>query len=144
MAARRARVPAADLHEAELVAWGERFGRELPLPAFVTFTGDLGAGKTTLIRAIARAQGALEPVTSQSYGIVHEYASPRGPVVHIDLYRLDGPEQLPQIGWDDILRVRGLVLVEWPERAHGMLPREHVALRLEHVDGRPDVRRLTW
>lgn len=144
MAVPRAHVPVADLTEPELVAWGERYGRELHLPAFLTFTGELGAGKTTLIRAIARAQGALEPVTSQSYGIVHEYVSPRGPVIHIDLYRLDGPEQLPQIGWDDILRTRGIVLVEWPERALGLLPYEHVALHLDHVDGQPDLRRLTW
>lgn len=137
-------MPAVELTEPQLVEWGDRFGRALALPAFVTFSGDLGAGKTTLIRAIAHAQGALEPVTSQSYGLVHEYASPRGPVIHIDLYRLEGPDELPQLGWDDILRTRAIVLVEWPERAFGALPPEHVALRLEHVDGRPDVRRLSW
>ena len=61
-------MPAVELTEPQLVEWGDRFGRALALPAFVTFSGDLGAGKTTLIRAIAHAQGALEPVTSQSYG----------------------------------------------------------------------------
>lgn len=137
-------MPAVELTEAELLEWGDRFGRQLALPAFITFTGDLGAGKTTLIRAIARAQGSLEPVTSQSYGLVHEYASPRGPVIHIDLYRLEGPEELAQLGWDDILRTRAIVLVEWPDRAMGALPERHVALRLEHIDGRPEVRRLSW
>lgn len=137
-------MPAVELTEPELVAWGQKFGNALAMPSFITFTGDLGAGKTTLIRAIAHAQGALEPVTSQSYGLVHEYASPRGPVIHVDLYRLEGPGELPQLGWDDLLRTRAIVLVEWPERAVGALPPGHVSVRLEHVDGRPDVRRLSW
>jgi len=143
-AAEDRRVPVVEVTEPELVAWGERFGRELAFPSFVTLGGELGAGKTTLVRAIARAQGSLEPVTSMSYGVVREYLSPRGPVVHIDLYRLDGPDQLPQVGWEDYLRVKGLVMVEWPERAGGALPQERIDLQLEHVPGKPELRRLTW
>lgn len=137
-------MPAAELTEAELAAWGEAFGRSLTLPACVVLSGDLGAGKTTLVRAIARAQGTLEPVTSPTYSLVHEYSSPRGPVLHLDLYRLKSAEELHQLGWDEIVRSRGLLLVEWPERAAGLLPEGHVELRLEHVDGRPDQRRLSW
>ncbi len=137
-------MPAVELDEPGLVAWGERFGRELRLPAFVTLSGDLGAGKTTLVRAIARAQGSLEPVTSMSYGLVREYLSPRGPVAHIDLYRLNGPDELPQLGWEDYLRLKGLVMVEWPERAIGHLPPGFIALRLEHVEGNPALRRVSW
>lgn len=137
-------MPSAELTEPELALWGERFGRELAYPACVALSGELSAGKTTLVRAIARAQGSLEPVTSMSYGLVREYLSPRGMVFHLDLYRLAGPEELPQIGWEEIMRAGGLVMIEWPERAGDRLPRDHVALRLEHVEGRPDVRRLTW
>lgn len=137
-------MPVADLDEAALVRWGEEFGRALNVPAFVTLSGDLGAGKTTLVRAIARAQGATAPVTSQSYALVSEYASRRGPVIHVDLYRLGGPAELPQIGWEDIVRARAIVLVEWPDRAEGFLPSGQLALHLEHVDRRPDIRRLTW
>ena len=137
-------MPVADLDEAALVRWGEEFGRALNVPAFVTLSGDLGAGKTTLVRAIARAQGATAPVTSQSYALVSEYASRRGPVIHVDLYRLGGPAELPQIGWDDIVGARAIVLVEWPDRAEGFLPSGQLALYLEHVDRRPDIRRLTW
>lgn len=137
-------VPVAEVDEAALVRWGEAFGRALAVPAFVTLSGELGAGKTTLVRAIARARGATGPVTSQSYALVNEYASPRGPVIHVDLYRLRGPAELPQIGWEEILRAPATVLVEWPDRAEGFLPAGQVALRLEHVDGRPDIRRLTW
>ena len=137
-------MPVAELDEAALVRWGEEFGRALNVPAFVTLSGDLGAGKTTLVRAIARAQGATAPVTSQSYALVSEYASRRGPVIHVDLYRLGGPAELPQIGWDDIVGARAIVLVEWPDRAEGFLPSGQLALHLEHVDRRPDIRRLTW
>lgn len=138
------RVPVADLTEPELAAWGEAFGRTLRPPACVVLIGELGAGKTTLVRAIARSQGYLEPVTSPTYGLVHEYLSPRGHIFHLDLYRLRGEEELHQVGWDEILRAGGIVLVEWPERATGRLPDPHQTLRLEHVDGRPELRRLTW
>lgn len=137
-------MPVADLTEPELVAWGEQFGRALEAPRLVALSGELGAGKTTLTRALVRAQGAQDPVTSQSYGLVREYDSPRGPVFHLDLYRLDGPQDLQRIGWEEILRARAIVLVEWPERAAGALPPDHVALHLAHVPGRPDLRRLTW
>lgn len=144
MAAGVRHVPVAELTEPELSAWGETFGRALRYPVVVTISGDLGAGKTTLVRAIARAQGMLEPVTSPTFGIVHEYLSPRGHIHHLDLYRIEDPAQLPQLGWEDILRDPGLVLVEWPEHAGEALPAERTALRLEHVPGRPDVRRLSW
>lgn len=138
-------MPAAEFTEPELIAWGERFGRDLSYPRFVALSGELGAGKTTLVRAIARAQGTLEPVTSQSYGIVREYVCSRGQVFHIDLYRLEDARELPQIGWEDILGMkRALVMVEWPERAEGALPADRTDLHLEHVPGRSDVRRLTW
>lgn len=144
MAATEAPVPVAEFDEAELVRWGEQFGRSLARPSFVTLSGDLGAGKTTLVRAIARAQGATAPVTSQSYAIVSEYDSPRGPLIHVDLYRLRSADELPQIGWDDILGAQAIVLVEWPDRAAGALPSGLTTLRLDHVDGRPGVRRLSW
>lgn len=138
-------MPVAELTEADLVAWGERFGKQITYPTCIALTGELGAGKTTLVRAIARSQGALEPVTSQSYGIVREYVAAKGHVFHLDLYRLEGPADLPRIGWDDILSMKkALVLVEWPERAEAQLPAGHLTLHLEHVAGRPDVRRLTW
>lgn len=144
MVARGGRVPAAELSEPELAAWGAAFARTLPLPACVTLSGELGAGKTTLVRAIAVALGVAEPVTSPTYALVHEYATALAPVIHVDLYRLEDALQLPQLGWDDLLRSHAVLLVEWPERAAGALPARRIALTLEHVPGRPAVRRLTW
>ncbi|MEX2181789.1 MAG: tRNA (adenosine(37)-N6)-threonylcarbamoyltransferase complex ATPase subunit type 1 TsaE [Gemmatimonadaceae bacterium] len=137
-------MPAAELTEAELVGWGAAFGAQLPWPGCVTISGDLGAGKTTLIRALAAALGVREPVTSPTYALVHEYRAPRGTVYHLDLYRLDHAGQLAQLGWDEIVTAPAVVLIEWPERAGDTLPDARTALTLAHVPGRPDVRRLTW
>ncbi len=137
-------MPVAEFTEAELAKWGEEFGRALALPACVVLSGELGAGKTTLVRAIARAQGMLEPVTSPTYSMVHEYRSPRTHIFHLDLFRLKAATELYQIGWEEIMRSGGLVLIEWPDRAGDQLPLSHIALRLEHLPGRPERRRLRW
>lgn len=130
------------LREPELAAWGERFGRTAAVPLVVALQGDLGAGKTTLARAICRGFGVAGEVTSPTFALVHEYAAPRAPVYHLDLYRLDGPRDLTNLGWDDIMSDRALVLVEWPERAGDRLPASTVRLQLAHVDGQPELRAL--
>lgn len=128
--------------EAELDAWGEAFGRAAKPPLVVALTGDLGAGKTTLVRAICRGAGVTEPVTSPTFALVHEYAGTAGPVYHLDLYRLRSPDELTNIGWDDLVRARALVLVEWAERAGDRLPADIVPIELEHLEGDPDRRVL--
>ena len=120
------------MREAELVAWGEHFGAEAHAPLVVTLTGELGTGKTTLAQAICRGYGVEAPVTSPTYALIHEYESPRSPVYHIDLYRLSSPDDLTQLGWDDILLERALVIVEWPERAGVRIPSEHVPIALDY------------
>lgn len=137
-------MPVAELTLPEMHDWARKFGSGLAAPAVVTLRGDLGAGKTTLVQEIARALGVTDEVTSPTYALVHEYASPQGTVHHFDLYRLRDASQLAQLDWDDILRAKGIVLVEWPERAAGMLPSQTTEILLEHVPGRPDVRRLQW
>lgn len=128
--------------ELELVAWGERFGRNASKPLLVTITGELGAGKTTLARAICRGYGVRDEVTSPTFALVHRYDAPRSPVFHLDLYRLRGPDELTNIGWDDVLGEDALVLVEWPERAGERLPQEHVPISLQHLPDQPDRRLL--
>ena len=128
------------LTEPELVAWGESFGRAAHAPLIVTIRGDLGAGKTTLTRAICRGLGVGDEVTSPTYAIVHQYSG-RTPVYHLDLYRLAGPADLTNIGWDDIMSSGGVAIVEWPERAGAALPPDHIPLALEHIPG-DDARRV--
>lgn len=131
----RASVGKLALTEIELADWGERLGRQIKPPLLITLTGDLGAGKTTLARAICAGYGVRDHVTSPTFAIVHQYEAPRSQVFHVDLYRLDGPAALQNIGWDDILQAGALVLVEWPERAGQLLPSDHLPIELGHVEG---------
>jgi tRNA threonylcarbamoyladenosine biosynthesis protein TsaE len=101
----------------------------------VTISGELGAGKTTLVQAICRAYGVADEVTSPTYALVHRYASPRGPVFHLDLYRLDSPAELTNLGWDELLAEDALILIEWPERAGDRIPRDHIPISLQHLPG---------
>lgn len=131
------------LTEQELVAWGEALGRAARPPLIVAVTGDLGAGKTTLVRAICRGYGVTEDVTSPTYALVHEYAAPRSRVYHLDLYRLEGPHELTNLAWDDVVAEHALVVVEWPERAGDRLPHDHVPIELQHLSDDPS-RRLIY
>jgi tRNA threonylcarbamoyladenosine biosynthesis protein TsaE len=127
---------------AELVTWGESFGRAAVAPLVVALAGDLGAGKTTLAQAICAGYGVTEPVTSPTFALVHRYAAPRSPVYHLDLYRLDRPSDLINIGWDEIAASHALVIVEWPERAGDLIPAQHVPIDLEYAPSDPERRVL--
>ena len=127
---------------AELVAWGESFGRAATAPLVVALAGDQGAGKTTLAQAICTGYGVTQPVTSPTFALVHRYDAPRSPVYHLDLYRLERPSDLINIGWDEIVASHALVIVEWPERAGDLIPPQHVPIDLEHVPSDPERRVL--
>lgn len=106
----------------ELNAFGEQLGRALRAPAIIGFSGDLGAGKTTLVQAICRGLGAAVPATSPTYALVHRYDSPAGPVYHVDCYRLQSSKEARDLGLDEILGQRAILLIEWPEKAGHMMP----------------------
>jgi tRNA threonylcarbamoyladenosine biosynthesis protein TsaE len=126
----------------ELVAWGEHFGEAARPPLIVAISGDLGAGKTTLVQAICRGAGVREPVTSPTFALVHQYQGAHSPVYHLDLYRLERPEELTNVGWDDIAVSHALILVEWPEHGGDRIPRDAVPIELEHDPADPDRRLL--
>ena len=130
------------LTESELRHWGEELGRSISPPLLITLTGELGVGNTTLAQAICRGYGVVDEITSPTYALIHEYTGPKSPVFHIDLYRLDSPEQLTNLGWDEIVSSRSLVLVEWPERAGSRLPEDHLPIDLDYVPGDPTRRIL--
>ena len=125
------------LTEKELRAWGEELGRAATPPLLITLTGELGTGKTTLAQSICLGYGVSEEVTSPTYALVHQYSAPRTAVFHIDLYRIESPDQLTNIGWDEIVVSRALILVEWPERAGSRLPDDHLPLDLDYMPGDP-------
>ena len=130
------------MRENELRDWGRRFGRSAHPPLVITITGELGAGKTTLVQAICAGYGVETDVTSPTFALVHEYTAPRSVVQHLDLYRLDSPNQLDALGWDEIVYGPGLVLIEWPERAGTRLPSGHATLSLQHLPDDQDRRLL--
>jgi len=130
------------LTEPELKHWGEELGRACSAPLLITVTGELGVGKTTLAQAICRGYGVADEITSPTYALIHEYRSPKSPVFHIDLYRVDSPDQLTNLGWDEIVSSRALVLVEWPERAGARLPEDHLPIDLDYVPEDPSRRIL--
>jgi tRNA threonylcarbamoyladenosine biosynthesis protein TsaE len=121
------------LTESELRSWGHDLGRSITPPLIVTLTGELGVGKTTLAQAICQGYGVRDEITSPTYALIHEYRAPKSAVFHIDLYRLDSPDQLTNIGWDEIVSSRSLVIVEWPERAGSRLPDDHLPIDLDYV-----------
>jgi tRNA threonylcarbamoyladenosine biosynthesis protein TsaE len=128
--------------ESELVRWGEALGRDAHPPMLITLVGELGTGKTTLAQAICRGYGVTEEVTSPTYALVHEYTAPKSPVFHIDLYRLESPDELDNMGWEELIQDHALVLVEWPERAGNRLPPIHVPIALDYLADDPTRRVL--
>ena len=130
------------MDETELRDWGRRFGRAAHPPLVVTLAGELGTGKTTLVQSICEGYGVVSEVTSPTFALVQEYDAPRSAVYHLDLYRLDRPDQLDALAWDEIVSARALVLVEWPERAGDRLPGGRVTLSLQHLPDDPGRRLL--
>src|SRR3954469_25995843 len=116
------------LTQIELVDWGRRFGRVASAPLVVAISGEVGAGKTTLVQAICRGYGVTDDVTSPTFALVHRYDARKSPVFHLDLYRLEAVDELTNIGWDELLTEPALLLIEWPERAGDRLPRNHIPM----------------
>ncbi|TFG43708.1 MAG: tRNA (adenosine(37)-N6)-threonylcarbamoyltransferase complex ATPase subunit type 1 TsaE [Gemmatimonadales bacterium] len=123
-----------ELTETQLVAEGEELGQSLPAGAILLFEGDLGAGKTTFIRAIARGLGVVSSATSPTYSLVHRYPGRRGPVFHLDCYRLQDPEEAADLDWEALLDEGDAVLIEWPEKAGAWVPEPTMRFRLTHLD----------
>jgi tRNA threonylcarbamoyladenosine biosynthesis protein TsaE len=121
------------LSQAELEAEGEALGRRLVPGELITFEGDLGAGKTTFIRAVTRGLGVTRPATSPTYALVHRYQGTRGPVFHLDCFRLRSPDEAADLDWEGLLSEGDAILVEWPERASGWIPQPTRRFRLSHL-----------
>lgn len=123
----------------ETEALGQQLAQWLPEAAVVALRGPLGAGKTAFVRGLATGLGASSRVTSPTFTLVHEYGG-RIPVFHFDLYRLGGPDELWELGWEDYLARGGVCAVEWSERAGDALPPDTVFVTLEHHPVNPDWR----
>lgn len=114
----------------------QRLGRLLGEQAWpgevVLLVGELGSGKTCLAQGVARGLGITEPVLSPSFVILRQYSG-RLPLYHIDLYRIERPEEVADLGLDDYLYGDGVSLVEWAERGMALFPPQHLLIELEFV-----------
>jgi len=120
----------------ETIALGRTLAETLTPPKLVLLRGDLGAGKTTLVKGIAEAFDAAsaEDVTSPTFTLVHEYRGPRANLYHIDLYRIDTPRQLETLGLDDLITNNSILLIEWGEKFARFERERDVEIALERVD----------
>lgn len=126
-----ARFPLRDL--AATAALGAAIAAGLQVGDTVALAGDLGTGKTTLARAVLSALGQTGPMPSPTFTLVQTYDTPRLTVRHYDLYRLESPREIAELGLDEALE-DGAVLVEWPERAGKLLPDDCLHLSLTMPD----------
>ena len=129
--------------EAALAPLASALAVALPDRAFVALSGDLGAGKTTFVKSFAAAVG-IDPaeVVSPTFGLVHEHPSRAGMLLHADLYRLAGPDDLHEVGWQDAVARATWVFVEWPERIGGALPSDRLDMAIT-IDS-PTSRTITF
>jgi tRNA threonylcarbamoyladenosine biosynthesis protein TsaE len=120
--------------EAELRDWGRRFGRSAHPPLIITFTGELGAGKTTFVRAAARELRVTDPVASPTYTVGARHAAATGAVSHLDLYRSSGLTMEELVDLEPYLD-DAVVFVEWPAAGRGVLPAPRALVELRHQGG---------
>ena len=125
---------------AETEAVGLTLGEILMPGAVIAFRGDLGAGKTTFIRGLARGLGCKDLVTSPTYTIVNEYLGGRLPLFHFDMYRLASGDDLWDIGWEDYLERGGICAVEWSENVADALE-DPIVVTIEKLA--EDIRSIT-
>ncbi|HEY6370788.1 MAG TPA: tRNA (adenosine(37)-N6)-threonylcarbamoyltransferase complex ATPase subunit type 1 TsaE [Candidatus Sulfotelmatobacter sp.] len=117
----------------ETIAFGRTLVELLTPPQLVLLRGNLGAGKTTLVKGIAAAfeAAAEEDVTSPTFTLVHEYRGPRATLYHIDLYRIDTPRELETLGLDDLRSENSILLIEWGEKFPRLVRERDVDIALE-------------
>lgn len=113
--------------------FGGRLARELRRGDVIALSGELGAGKTALVKGVARGLGIAVEVTSPTFTLIHEYGGGRLALYHIDLYRIDSVPQALAIGIEDYLNGTGVTVIEWAERIASLLPPHTTRIRIESL-----------
>jgi tRNA threonylcarbamoyl adenosine modification protein YjeE len=123
--------------EQETLDFAIQFAKKLSSPAILLLSGELGAGKTCFVRGLCEGLGGdPSQVNSPTFVIMQEYEIQNDQrLVHIDAYRLSGPEELESIGWDELLEDKNAIIaIEWPSRIADAIPEHSNEIRIEHVD----------
>lgn len=118
--------------EQEMINFGENFAKGLTFPVVIELTGDVGVGKTTFTRGLAKGLGVKEPITSPSFTISKRYAFPDGCLIHYDFYRLSDPGLMAEDILDSIFEPNSVVIVEWADSILNILPdtRQKISIKL--------------
>jgi tRNA threonylcarbamoyladenosine biosynthesis protein TsaE len=95
------------------------------------FYGDMGAGKTTLIKALCRGLGSTDNIASPTFSIVNEYKSPEGKICHFDFYRLKNQAEAMDMGFEEYLYPGNYCFIEWPEKIPGLLPQRYISIKIQ-------------
>ena len=122
----------------ETFALGENIGKRARAGEIYTLTGDLGAGKTVLAKGVAAGLGIDEHVSSPTFTILQEYRGGRLPLYHFDVYRIEDPEEMFEVGLADYLHGEGVCLIEWAEQIAELLPAETIDIVLTRDPSRGD------
>jgi len=119
----------------ETIALGRELASQLEPPKIVILRGDLGAGKTTLVKGIAEGFHAAsqDDVTSPTFTLIHEYRGPSATLYHIDLYRIDTPRELETLGLDDLIAENSVLLIEWGEKFVPFQRERNAEIAIERV-----------
>jgi tRNA threonylcarbamoyladenosine biosynthesis protein TsaE len=117
----------------ETIEFGRRLATELRAGDVVALTGELGAGKTCLVKGIAFGLGIAQEITSPTFTIIHEYRGVLLPLYHIDLYRLDSTQEVIAVGIEEYLPGDGVTVIEWAEKIGALLPEHTKRVRMEVV-----------
>ena len=119
----------------QTVEIGRRIGAFLGSGDIVALIGELGSGKTCLTQGMAKGLGVAEnvPVVSPTFTLVNEYPG-RIPLVHLDVYRLSGPQDLEDMGYEEYFYGGGVVVIEWAEKVREILPEKTIVVRMAYID----------
>jgi tRNA threonylcarbamoyladenosine biosynthesis protein TsaE len=128
----------------ETIELGRRLARELKPGAVVLLRGDLGAGKTTLVKGMAEGFHAAEAdaVTSPTFTLIHEYRGPEATLYHIDLYRIDTQRELDTLALDDLTDGKNILLIEWGEKFERFAKERDAEIAIDNLSG--NSRRITF
>jgi tRNA threonylcarbamoyladenosine biosynthesis protein TsaE len=121
-------------NETSMLQFGEQIAKFCRPGAVIFLQGELGAGKTTLVRGILRALNFHGVIKSPTYTLVESYHLAAGPLFHFDLYRLNNPQELLDIGLEDYLQPDAICLIEWPEKALSILPKPSISCTISFPD----------
>ena len=120
--------------EEEMIRFGEELAKGLSFPCVIELVGDVGAGKTTITKGIAKGLGVIDEITSPSFIISKQYESPKGRLVHYDFYRLAEPGIMSEDLIENINDKNTVTVVEWADSVSDLLPKEHKKFVIKLLD----------